>query len=179
MDRNNIAAVFIICLAFFFLGRCTNKRVEVVERITVDTVRLFTPAPASIKTSIQTIRIPKLILVHADSVNIEDKELSNIDAKIPFERIEYQDSTFKAVISGISIGGYRPKLEHIEVYNTTKTLEVEQKKPILSPYASIMAGYNAAGIGVGVFIGDKHGVGVDYINIGGSSAVLGRYSFKF
>lgn len=178
MDRNCIIAI-ILCVTFFFLGRCTHKEVDAVETITRDTIRVFSPSQVSTHTTIRTIKVPQLVFAPNDTIIRERVIVDSIEMDVPFERREYRDSTLYAVVSGVSIGGIRPTLEYYETYNTTITRIEQKKPPMLSPYASILMGYNALGVGGGIFIKDKHGLGVDYLNINGNSTVLARYSFKF
>lgn len=175
----NIIIVIILCILFFILGRQSVKDVQVPETIKRDTIKVLSPTQIAGHTTIRTIKVPQLLFAPKDTIILERIIVDSVKMNVPFERIEYRDSTLYAVVSGVSIGGIRPALEYYETYNTTITRIDKGKTPILSPYTSIMAGYNAVGIGCGAFIKDKHGVGVDYVNINGNAGVLARYTFKF
>lgn len=179
MVRNSIIAI-VLCLIFFFIGRYTAKTdAKIIEKVTRDTVRVFMPPQIHSETIVKTIKVPQLIFSPSDTIIKENIIVNNVEVEMPLERREYRDSSLYAIVSGVSIGGVRPTLEYYETYNTTTTIVEQTTPPLLSPYASIMVGRDALGIGGGVFFKDKHGLGLDYININGKSNVLARYSIRF
>lgn len=178
MGRNCIIIIILCCISFI-IGRCSHKEITVEETITRDTIRVFNSSPSAIHTTIHTIKVPCFVSIPNDTIVKERLIVDSVMIDAPFERVEYKDSTLYAIVSGVSIGGIRPSLEYYETYNTTTTRVEHYSPPLLSPYASIMVGYNSFGGGIGVFIREKHGIGVDYVNINGCESILGRYSFKF
>lgn len=90
--------------------------------------------------------------------------------QVPIEKVVYKEKEFEATISGASIGGIKPTLEHITIYD---------KKRLFTPYASLTLGKDIFGLGGGVTIQEKHGIGIEYLNLGGKSAIGYKYTYNF
>lgn len=160
----NIFYILVLILSsyfFFILGR---NSVHIPEyAITKDTVYIEKPIPNYIeKIKTEYITSEK---IKSDSIPI------NIERKI------YQDTTYKAIISGPSIGGFYPTLEEITIYNKNKILNYNS--PIISPYISVGVGINSLGVGGGIMIKDKIGIGAKYTQIGMTNALMLEVSYKF
>jgi len=114
-----LALVIAALAGGLFLGRKTVKPVEIVEiqRDTVeyhDTLVYEKPVPKYItKVMTDTVRLALVdtshTLVIKDSVNVE----------VPIERKVYEDSTFRAVVSG-----YKPNLDSLWVYRTIREITI-------------------------------------------------------
>lgn len=94
---------------------------EVSETIRIDTVAYEKPQLYREVTTPVSVRVPRLLFAPTDTLHTVTVIRDSVEIELPFERREYKDSTYYAVVSGVSVGGYRPTLEHIETYNTTIT----------------------------------------------------------
>ncbi len=93
-------------------GRESVKPQTVVsERVIRDTVKIFEPIP-----------VPELIIIE-DTVYIDRIVADTIEhVKLIKQTKTYQDSTYKAVVSG-----YNPSLDYIETYNRTIIQHIQPK----------------------------------------------------
>lgn len=89
------------------MHRCPVTSEKVVEVVRTDTLIIERPVP------VRTRVVDTLLVRVADTIHVHDTAYIALSA----ERKEYGDSTYRAVISG-----YRPVLEHIEVYPKTVTI---------------------------------------------------------
>lgn len=94
----------------------------------------------------------------------------NDTVKIPLEKIVYKEKEFEATISGPSIGNIKPTLDNIIIHQQTR---------LFTPYASVMLGKDVFSLGGGVTIQEKHGIGIEYLNLGGKSAIGYKYTYNF
>lgn len=115
----NMVAFFAIIAFFailsFVLGRKSVKQPEnVIERDTVEVVRIDT---AFVETPIPIYKevIRTEYLAVTDTVRINDTTY----LPVPIERKVYEDSLYRAVISG-----YHPNLDSLWVFNTTHYVTV-------------------------------------------------------
>lgn len=122
----------------FVLGRKSVKTPEntikrdTVEVVIIDTEFVETPVPVYRE------------IVRTEYLAVTDTIVRNDTAyiQVPIERKVYQDSTYRAVISG-----YKPNLDSLWVYNTTHYVTITEKvKEKASKW-----GFNAT-IGPGVVI---------------------------
>lgn len=118
----------------------------IVEHRT-DTITIVKPAIERVDTFYKEVRVPVIVtktdtLIQVDSVVVY----------LPYERKVYEDSTYRAVVSG-----YEPVLEEIDVYAREITIYKEKTPPRLSPF--VMGGLGSKGsvsIGGGIFIKDRN-----------------------
>ena len=89
---------------------------------------------------------------------------------LPIEKVVYKEKEFEATISGVSLGGIKPTLDDITIYDHRR---------MFTPYASVMLGKDVFSVGGGVTIREKHSVGVEYLNLGGKSAIGYKYTYNF
>lgn len=110
MKNTLIILLFLaVLVASFFLGRHTKEGTEILKRDTVtivktDTLRLTEIKPVKVRTK-DTIYIPI-----SDTLTIRDTTYM----VLPREEKTYQDSNFRAVVSG-----FRPSLDTIDIYKKT------------------------------------------------------------
>jgi len=117
-----------------------------------DTIKVVEPKYISVRT-VDTIRVPVAVPGKTDT----------LWAELPREQKVYQDSTYRAVISGVM-----PSLDTMDVYRKTTTITVNN---IVREYTNprwsvgIQAGYGVSKAGLSPYVG----VGVQYnlINIKG------------
>lgn len=125
-DFQKICLAFIAAVGIFLIGAfafkfghkegyfrgysdaCAQARTDTVVR--VDTVVMDHPVPV-------TVYKDKLVYVPVpDSILVEKHDTTYI--ALQFEKKEYADSTYRAVVSG-----FQPSLDWIEVYQRTVTIE--------------------------------------------------------
>jgi hypothetical protein len=125
---------------------------------------VFAPADTVVKTIIQTER--------GDSVEVS----------FPVEQRVYQDSTYRAVVSGAVVGNRRPTLDYIETYNHTTTSEVVLHPKKIRPYIGASVGIFgtwSVGVGGGLLIKDHHAVGAEYERTQTDNYIQLKYSYLF
>ena len=98
---------------------------------------------------------------------------------VEVEHRVYQDSLYRAVVSGAVVGDIHPTLESMEVYARSETRVVERNAPLLRPYISASVGREMMGIGGGISIKDRVDVGAKYMRVGSTDAVMFEASYKF
>lgn len=165
MDK--ILSFFVILFVGFVVGYCTRPQTDTIVKTEyrTDTIRINAPAEVRVDTFMREVFVP--IKQKADTVFHTDSIL----VYLPFERKVYEDSTYRAVISG-----YQPVLEGIDVYRKETIIHKEKSAPWLSPYVSGSVGLNGdVSLGGGVFFKDKDALGMEWSNRG----LQVRYIHKF
>lgn len=152
-----VSYIFVFLLALWLIFRSgltiDDKPPQVVEVVKADTITV-------IKTD--TVRVlqpvPQVVeVIRRDTVRVND----TVILTVPIERKTYQNSTYKATVTG-----YNPALEDVEVYPRTVTNTVTQTQTVykyipkkwgvglsagygitttdlrLSPYVGISINYN-------------------------------------
>lgn len=164
---NKFLSFIIMLLVGFVVGYCTRPQTAAIVKTEyrTDTLRIVTPVEVSVDTFMREVFVP--VKQKADTVFHTDSIL----VYLPFERKAYEDSTYRAVISG-----YQPVLEEIDVYAKETTIYKEKTSPRLSPYVSGSVGLNGdVSLGGGVFFKDKDALGMEWSNRG----LQVRYVHKF
>ena len=166
-----------------FVGLFSSDRVE--EKVEYET-KVFSYIRPSITslTDIEPIKvsIPKIAFAEADTVktiefvNIRE---DSVDVTLNYERRVYEDSTYRAVVSGVAVNDIHPTLEHIDIYSTTTTKVELPKRPLFAPYATTAIGSGFVSVGAGVVIKDRYGLGVDYAVTKDGGNTLFRYTHFF
>lgn len=159
---------FVILLIGFVVGYYTRPQADIVVKTEykTDTVRIAEPQEVLIDTFIREVVVPKTI-VKIDTLYTTD----SVIVYLPFERKVYEDSLYRAVVSG-----YKPVLEELEVYSEETIIYKEKVAPLFSPYVTGGIGLNGdISIGGGLFVRDKDGFGVEY----GNRGLQIKYTHKF
>lgn len=151
------SALYIVGLVVaFFVGYllATPETVE-IERVEYDTMRVNVPVPYEVtRTEFRTLRLPVMLFAPADTVWRERTVVDSVEVEVSMERRLYEDSTYRAQVSGPAIGGLHSSLDWVEVYNRTTTIT---KKP--SRWGlGVQVGYGMSREGVSPYVG----VGVNY-----------------
>lgn len=164
---NKFLSFIIMLLVGFVVGYCTRPQTAAIVKTEyrTDTLRIVAPPEVRVDTFMREVFVP--VKQKADTVFHTDSIL----VYLPFERKVYEDSTYRAVISG-----YQPVLEEIDVYAKETTIYKEKTSPRLSPYVSGGIGFGGeVSLGGGVFFKDKDALGVEWSNRG----LQVRYIHKF
>lgn len=154
-EQKNIFAVVsflatvLLLVATFLFGYKAGKENEPGREVIVKT---------EIETRIDTVKIEKPVFVDRyvrDSIKVVIKDTIRVHDTtymyLPREYKVYQDSSYRAVVSGID-----PMLDSIETYNATRVITIETMKPSKSGRRwgiGIHAGFGATRYGLSPTIG--------------------------
>ena len=187
MDKNRVITVLfsilliILLIITFILGRKSVDIPEAKTEIKIDTVYKEKPVPYKVETvETKYVYLPSEP-TPPDTVymNKETAIVDSVKVAIDIERKTYQDSTFKATISGPRIGNYGPNLDDINIYSRTETKIIEKPYPFLVPYISFGGGKDILGIGGGVTIKQKVDIGAKYLRIEDQNMFLVEANIRF
>lgn len=149
-----MVGILLGCLPSFFM-RYRGPQQVVTERVDTllirDTITQIRPVFTEIRT-IDTIKVA----YYADTLHIRD----TIYTLIPIEQRVYEDSTYRAVISG-----YRPSLDSIQVYRQQVTIDHfrEVTKKVKPRWGiGVQVGAGATLQGQQVRLSPYVGVGIQY-----------------
>jgi hypothetical protein len=113
----------------------------------------------------------------ADTVVIE--RVDSVLVAVDIERRVYQDSSYRAVVSGAVVGNIHPTLDEIDIYSRNETRIIEHKAPMFRPYIRGSVGRELMGIGGGVSIKDRVDVDVQYMRMGNNNMVVVGANYRF
>lgn len=165
---NKLLSFFVILLIGFVVGFYARPQADIIVKTEykTDTIRIVEPQEILIDTFIREVVVPKTI-VKIDTLCTTD----SVIVYLPFERKVYEDSLYRAVVSG-----YKPVLEEFDVYCEETIIYKEKVAPLFSPYVVGGIGLNGdISIGGGLFVRDKDGIGVEY----GNRGLQIKYTHKF
>lgn len=188
MDNNRIktwlsiiGVISLIALSFF-IGRKSVDTPNVTTEIRWDTLTIEKPVPYEIeKVRTEYVYVPTssdtVVVEVADTVVIE--RVDSVLVAVDIERRIYQDSLYRAVVSGAVVGDIHPTLDHIDIYSRNETRIVESKAPTFRPYIRGSVGKELMGIGCGVSIKDRVDVDVQYMRMGSNNMVVVGANYRF
>ena len=155
--KNTLYIVGLV-VAFFLGYYLATPEVVEVERVEYDTMFIDQPVPTNVtRTEFRTIRLPIMLFAPADTVWRERVVVDSVEVEMSMERRTYEDSTYRAQVSGPAIGGLHPSLDWVEVYNKNTYTTTTVKKP--SRWGiGVQVGYGASKHGLSPYVG----VGVSY-----------------
>lgn len=160
----------ILLLIGFNVGRRydANFKGNIEKIVVVDTVRFEMPQYRATSSRTLTVNVPRLMFVESSTSNVdysqEESNLSDIPAcsadsiamRVDIESRIYEDSMYRAQVSGIAIGNIRPTLDWVEVYGKTKyTTQTITKRNRFAVSAGVGVAYTPQGFQptVGVQVG--------------------------
>ncbi len=174
-----IASILTVAAAMFALGWLvrgyhlpdTGKVVET----RIDTVYYERPQPTTTSSKLVAVNVPRIVFAPAaiaknattDSsseipdnsgnlLEIPTSPADSVAVDLAIETRTYEDSLYRAQVSGPTVGRYRPALDWIEVYDRTNTItRTETKRHRFAVTAGVGAAYTPAGFQptVGVQVG--------------------------
>lgn len=120
-----------------------DVKTDTVVMVHYDTITAYKPVPVNVYV-VDTLYVPVTV-----------SKTDTVWAQLPKEEKIYQGEEYRAVVSG-----FRPELEHIEVYQRTQTVTVTNTVTVPPPRWSVgvQAGYGASKDGLTPYIG----VGIQY-----------------
>lgn len=147
-----VAVVVATAIAFFggrkyeshFKGCRTDLKTDTLVVVHTDTINQFYPVEIA-RYVYDTIRVA----VAPDTIRVRD----TIYMSLPVERVTYQDTTYKAVVSG-----YHPRLDTIEVYQRERIVTITERAPVKRWGVGAMVGYGVCKSGLSPYVG----IGVTY-----------------
>ena len=151
-----LAGALLALAALFGVHKCTESHnpdtTPIVVRDTTivhDTIRMDNPIPTYIRTT-DTIRL---------KIPVTEVLRDTVYVSLPRETKVYEDSTYKAQISG-----YEPRLDYMEVYPKTITItETVTERTKRRPWGiGVNVGYGATLHDRQVMLSPYIGVGVSY-----------------
>ena len=168
-----IGVISLIALSFF-IGRKSVNIPEITTEVRWDTLRIEKPIPYEVeKVRTEYVYVP----TPADTVVLE--RVDSVLVAVDIERRVYQDSLYRAVVSGAVVGDIHPTLDHIDIYSRNETRIVEHKAPMFRPYIRGSVGQELMGIGGGVSIKDRVDVDVQYMRMGDNNMVVIGANYRF
>lgn len=163
-----------LMIVSFIIGRKSVNIPEITTEIRWDTLRVEVPVLREVeKVRTEYVYVP----TPADTVVIE--RVDSVLVAVDIERRVYQDSSYRAVVSGAVVGNIHPTLDHIDIYSRSETRIVEHKAPMVRPYIRGSVGRELMGIGGGVSIKDRVDVDVQYMRMGNKNMVVVGANYRF
>lgn len=158
MNRLTIAAAALLAalllLSGYFLGRRTARSPEPECIVQVDTLRIRDTLLVEKPVPVEVRVVDTMLVAVTDTIRLSD----TVYLRIPREIKQYEDSLFRAQVSG-----YRPSLDWIEVYPqtevVTRNIFVDSRKRW---GVGLQAGYGAYVAGGQVRLAPYVGVGISY-----------------
>ncbi len=171
-----ILTVATVCfLAGWWVREYHVPDVGTVVETRIDTV--YYERPQSIASTLRpvTVNVPRILFAPAvvaenattgssseipnNSGNVSEMPTSSADSvavELAIETRTYEDSLYRAQVSGPAVGSYRPTLDWIEVYNRTNTItRTKTKRNRFAVTAGVGAAYTPRGFQptIGVQVG--------------------------
>lgn len=152
-----ILLCLVLCALAFVAGALWGRETttpDIVEKVVVDTVFYSKPTIAKVEARPVSVRVPRLIFADVKEDNFPNIAERNdnkviikdsVDVKIDIETVIYEDTTYRAQISGPRIGQYGPQLDWMQSYQKTITQTVT-KKSRFAVTAGVGVGLTPAGI---------------------------------
>jgi hypothetical protein len=179
MDNNRIKTIFaiigvILCLAAsFWLGR-KSVQPTITTEIKWDTLTIEKPIPYKVE-KVRT----EYVYVHTPADTVVVERVDSVLVAVDIERRVYQDSLYRAVVSGAVVGDIHPTLDEIDIYSRNETRTIEHKAPMFRPYLRGSISKDAMGIGGGVSIKDRVDVDVQYMRMGDKNMAMFGVNYRF
>lgn len=171
-----IIGIIVLCTLCFIVGRWGVRHKEITTEIRWDTLILEKPIPYEIeKVRTEYVYVP----TPADTVVKEIVRVDSVLVAVDIERRVYQDSLYRAVVSGAVVGDIHPTLDEIDIYSRSETRIVEHQAPMFRPYIRGSIGKELMGIGGGVSIKDRVDVDVQYMRMGNNNMVVVGANYRF
>lgn len=142
----HLAVLGILAFIFYDISE-SSPDVKVVEAIKTDTIRITDTITIAQPTCVEK-RVTDTIIVHTT-----DTLMREVVVLLPREERVYQDSNYRAVISG-----YKPSLDSIQVYQHTERIKVTEQIPSPRWAVGVQGGVGVTPKGVQPYIG----IGVSY-----------------
>lgn len=151
--KRDVVYCAVILLLLAAVGILMSRRPvsEVIETVRVDTVFYERPQPVRISDKLRPIRVPRFLFLRGETdtvfVNNEQVYTDSVGIAIVRRTVEYEDSNYRAVVSGPAWGDYGPQLDRFEVYPRTVTrTQTVTKRPWFAVTAGAGVAYTPQGL---------------------------------
>lgn len=128
-----LAALAAGALLFGWGYRRGAASVEVVESVRTVPVYYQNPEPVRVTNTTRNVVHPVFLFAPADTIREKPvfHHIDSVELVVDIERQEYggRDTTFFAVVSGPALGGFRPRLERLELYAAERVRTSVIRKP--------------------------------------------------
>lgn len=175
---NNILSILgliFLCALCFIIGRWGGNP-KVVTEIRWDTLTIEKPIPYEVeKVRTEYVYVP----TPADTVVKEVVRVDSVLVAVDIERRVYQDSLYRAVVSGAVVGNIHPSLDEIDIYANTETKVVTNPPRLFRPYISTNFNTHLLGVGGGIRIKDKVDIGAKLIHTNNENMLVFETSYSF
>lgn len=163
-----LVGIVAICVLYSMVGKYRNIPPQIVR----DTIVIEKPMPYAVE-----IVRTEYVYVHtpADTIYRIDSVLVAVD----IERRVYQDSLYRAVVSGAVVGNIHPSLDEIDIYAKTETKVVNNPHQLFRPYISTNFNAHLLGVGGGIRIKDKVDIGAKLIHTNNENMLVFETSYSF
>ena len=163
----NLLIVLLTAAAFtagWLLGHRSAAPIRAnAEKLRIDTIYYKRPVPASVTRRPLGVQVPRLIFAErvrpAEVLPDTAAAADSLSGRIAFETRIYEDSTYRAQVSGPAVGPMKPSLDWIRTYDRTHTItRTLTQRNRFAVTAGIGAAYTehgirpVAGIQVGVIL---------------------------
>lgn len=148
------AALIAACLLGYWAG---HRHVEVEEVERTQVVFYERPQPIEITHNFATVSVPLMLFAPPDTVTqstVVEINNDSVQIQLAIERREFHDSTYRAIVSGPTIGEYHPALDWIETYNTETIRMITTHDPYKWEVGPAIGMY-AAKPGCGIWVGGQ------------------------
>lgn len=183
--KSLLIGLFVIGLMVtsFIIGR-KSVQPTITTEIRWDTLTIEKPVPYKVeKVRTEYVYVPTpsdtVVVEVADTIVKETVRVDSVLVAVDIERRVYQDSLYRAVVSGAVVGDIHPSLDHIDIYSRNETRTIEHKAPMFRPYLRGSVGRELIGVGGGVSIKDRVDVDVQYMRMGNKNMVVVGANYRF
>lgn len=178
--KSLLIGLFVIGLMVtsFIIGRRSVNIPEKTTEIRWDTLRIEVP----VLQEVEKVRTEYVYVPTPSDTVVREVEVVRVDSVLvaaDIERRVYQDSLYRAVVSGAVVGDIHPSLDHIDIYSRSETRIIEHKAPMFRPYLRGSIGRELIGVGGGVSIKDRVDVDVQYMRMGNKNMVVVGANYRF
>ena len=161
----SIAGAIVCFLAGWLVRGYHLPDVEKVVETRIDTVYYERPQPIAVDSRPVTVNVPRLVFAPAvvaenattgTCSEIPNSSADSVAVALEIETRVYEDSLYRAQVSGPAVADYRPSLDWIEVYSRTNTItRTETRRNRFAVTAGVGAAYTPRGFQptVGVQVG--------------------------
>ena len=162
-----LASLLIFAAAIFLLGWwARGARIDAGEEVSVRIDTVYYERPQCVASTARpiTVNVPRVIFAPAAGTpepapvgsvsEIPNSSADSVSLTLEIETRVYEDSLYRAQVTGPAVAGYHPTLDWIETYSSTQTI-TRTRRNRFAVTAGIGAAYTPRGIQptVGVQVG--------------------------
>ena len=165
-----LVGIVAICVLYSMVGKYRNIPPQIVR----DTIVIEKPMPYAVE-KVRT----EYVYVHTPADTVVIERVDSVLIAVDIERRVYQDSLYRAVVSGAVVGNIHPSLDEIDIYANTETKVVTNPPRLFRPYISTNFNAHLLGVGGGIRIKDKVDIGAKLIHTNNENMLVFETSYSF